>query len=279
MGRASFDSRNREKGFDFVAPLYSRHKYDGTITNSIVYPLTRALYGKKIRQPIGGEFGFSGSLAEFYMNQDVWNTQVARFGIDIWMTTEAVANNFKICQTFLGAKIHDPKDPASSLSDMLTQVVTTLFDLTERHSGVWKGIEGSYDMPTFGFKYHVGLEPVKVSVEKMLDIFRIGAKEFSGIWTDVMGVGDFKEVESLSAIPGPSFRFPSWMWTRVVYDYALAYHRKIDVSRAPHQVACPVVPRTGQPRSSWRSMTGTSRARRRRSRSCVLSSRTRRAIS
>ena len=43
-----------KKGFDFVAPLYNRHKYDGTITNSIVYPMTRALYGHSIRHPIGG---------------------------------------------------------------------------------------------------------------------------------------------------------------------------------------------------------------------------------
>ena len=46
-------------GFDFVAPYYQRHKYDGTITNSIVYPLTRMLYGLSVRQPIGGEFGVS----------------------------------------------------------------------------------------------------------------------------------------------------------------------------------------------------------------------------
>ena len=43
-------------GYDFVAPLYARYKYDGTITNAIAYPLTRALYGARIRQPIGGEF-------------------------------------------------------------------------------------------------------------------------------------------------------------------------------------------------------------------------------
>src|SRR5688572_5810380 len=46
-------------GYDFVAPYYHRHKYDGTITNSIVYPITRALYGLQVRQPIGGEFGVS----------------------------------------------------------------------------------------------------------------------------------------------------------------------------------------------------------------------------
>ena len=47
-------------GYDFVAPLYARYKYDGTITNTVTYPLTRALYGHRIRQPIGGDFGVSG---------------------------------------------------------------------------------------------------------------------------------------------------------------------------------------------------------------------------
>src|SRR3990170_4788075 len=41
-------------GFDYVTPLYARHKFDGTITNTVTYPLTRALYGLRIRQPIGG---------------------------------------------------------------------------------------------------------------------------------------------------------------------------------------------------------------------------------
>ena len=58
---------------------------------------------------------------------------MARFGIDIWMTTEAIANNFKVCQTFLGAKIHDPKDPGADLADMLLQVIVSLFNLTEKH--------------------------------------------------------------------------------------------------------------------------------------------------
>ena len=66
------------EGFDYVTPLYRRHKYDGTITNHIVYPLTRALYGCRVRQPIGGDFGFSGQLASHYLTHDVWHTNVAR---------------------------------------------------------------------------------------------------------------------------------------------------------------------------------------------------------
>ena len=166
-----------EEGFDYVAPLYQRHKYDGTITNSIVYPLTRALYGKRVRQPIGGDFGFSGRLAKFYLSEDVWETDVARYGIDIWMTTTAIANDFKICQAYLGAKIHDPKDPGADLSAMLYQVVGSTFDLMETYFDVWKGIADSRTVPTFGFHYDVGLEPVSVNLERMIDRFCLGVQE------------------------------------------------------------------------------------------------------
>ena len=215
-----------KEGFDFVAPFYSRHKYDGTITNSIVYPMTRALYGKRIRQPIGGEFGFSGRLAEFFLGQNVWESHVARFGIDIWMITEAIANDFKVCQTFLGAKIHDPKDPGADLSDMLVQVVVTLFNLAEKHYDKWKDVKGSGDVPTFGFRYHVGLEPVRVNIERMLDIFRTGIRDLGPIWLKILGSGDFGEIEGIGKLSGKAFRFPPGLWTGVVYDYAIAYHRR-----------------------------------------------------
>jgi len=215
-----------ENGFDYVAPLYHRHKYDGTITNSIVYPLTRALYGKSVRQPIGGDFGFSGSLAKFYLTKDVWNTDIARYGIDIWMTTEAIANNFKIAQSFLGAKIHDPKDPGSDLSAMLAQVTGSAFGLMEAYRDAWKQVKGSEAVPTFGFQYMVGLEHVKVDVNRMLTLFREGVKGLREIWLSVLGAGDLGEVEALANRPDREFRFPLQLWTRIVYDYALAYHKR-----------------------------------------------------
>lgn len=211
---------------EYVAPLYHRHKYDGTITNSIVYPLTRALYGKRVRQPIGGDFGFSGRLASFFLDKDVWETDVARYGIDIWMTTTALANGFSVAQSFLGAKIHDAKDPGADLSAMLLQVVGATFGLMETYETVWRGVKGSEPVPTFGFEYTVGLEHLQVNVERMLSIFREGARNLRTIWLDVLGAGDFGQVESLGAQGDAEFRFPPSLWTRVIYDYAAAFHRK-----------------------------------------------------
>ncbi len=215
-----------DEEFDFVAPQYHRHKYDGTITNSIIYPLTRALYGKRLRQPIGGDFGFSGRLARHYLGKDVWQTDIARYGIDIWMTSEALANGFRTAQAFLGAKIHDAKDPGADLSSMLVQVVGSAFSLMADYHDVWKGVQGSESVPQFGFQYTVGLENVNVDVGRMLAVFRDGVRELEAIWQAVLGRGDLDALAVLAAVPGSQFRFPPSLWTRIIYDYALAYRKK-----------------------------------------------------
>lgn len=217
-------------GFDFVAPMYKRHKYDGTITNNIVYPMTSALYGKKVRQPIGGDFGFSGRLASFYLEKNVWHTDVARFGIDIWMTTTAIANGFKVCQSYLGAKIHDPKDPGADLSAMLFQVVSALLDLTEEYEGVWKDVEGTEDVPLFGFQYEVGLEPVAVNVDRMIEKFRLGVEELVPIWREFLSQDVMDLLQELARSPKSGFGFQDELWAKALYEFALKYHRK-DLNR------------------------------------------------
>ncbi|MFH1671816.1 MAG: glycosyl transferase family 2, partial [Pseudomonadota bacterium] len=199
----------------------------GTITNSIVYPLTRALYGKSIRQPIGGDFGFSGKLASFYLTKDVWETDVARFGIDIWMTTTAVANSFKICQAYLGAKIHDAKDPGSDLSAMLHQVVSSVFKLMEEYAGVWQNVSKSEPVRTFGFVYSVGLEPIHVNLDNMIEKFRIGVRDLDVLYRSFLPDELLSILHQLAEKPKELFSFPDRDWVWVIFHFALACHRRV----------------------------------------------------
>jgi glycosyltransferase involved in cell wall biosynthesis len=213
--------------YDFVGPLYHRHKYDGTITNSIVYPVTRALYGTRVRQPIGGDFGLSGRLAAHYVAQDVWSTDVARFGIDIWMTTTAITGSFRVCQSFLGAKIHDVKDPGVDLSAMLVQVVSSVLSLMEGNETLWRSVTETRPVPTFGMEYAVGLEPIQVNVERMVGIFRTAANELGNVWERVLHPETFRAVRGLAALPTPEFRYPGPLWVRTIWDIAAAYHATV----------------------------------------------------
>ena len=216
-----------DEGYDYVAPYYLRHKYDGTITNSLAYPLTRALYGQRIRQPIGGEFGFSGAVAAHYLDQHVWESEVARFGIDIWMTTEAIASGARVCQSFLGAKIHNPKDPAADLSAMLMQVMGALFALMEKHEVLWSRQEGSQPVPLFGFPYEVGVEPVHVNVEKMVSYYRQGLVDLEPIWRQILTGDTFSQLRDLQGTSGAECRIPDELWVQVVYDAATAHRKRI----------------------------------------------------
>ena len=214
-----------EEGFDYVVPLYARHKFDGTITNNIVYPLTRTLYGHRVRQPIGGDFGFSGELAKLYLKKDVWETDVARFGIDIWMTTLAIAEGYKVCQSYLGAKIHDAKDPGSDLGPMFTQVVSSVYGLMEEYGNLWKEIKESQPVPTFGFHYEVGLEPVHVNVERMIGNFRLGVRDLVEIWRKALVPETVRGLESIGRLSNEAYSFPEDLWVRSIYDFAIAYHK------------------------------------------------------
>lgn len=216
-----------EEGYEYVAPYYLRHKYDGTITNSIVYPLTRALYGPRIRQPIGGDFGFAGRLAEHYLDKHVWESEVARFGIDIWMTTEAIASGARVCQSFLGAKIHNPKDPAADLSAMLVQVLGAVFALMEEHQSIWSGVQETRPVPLFGFQYEVGVEPVNVNVERMVASFRQGLTDLDQLWRQMLTPETFEELRPLAECPLQAFALSDDLWARVVIDAAVAYHGRV----------------------------------------------------
>jgi len=213
--------------FDYVTPYYLRHKFDGTITNSIVHPLTRALYGKRIRQPIGGDFGFSGTLASFFLSQDVWESDVARFGIDIWMTTVAICEGFRVCQTFLGAKIHDPKDPGTDLGAMLSQVVGSLFDLMETYHFRWKVIADSEAVPLFGFQFETGVDSVSVNVERMVNYFTHGLSDLSNIWALLLSTKNMRGLRMIGNGGHGRFHFPDELWVGVIYDLALSYHKRV----------------------------------------------------
>ncbi len=236
-------------GFDFVTPQYARHKYDGTITNTVTYPLTRALYGRRIRQPIGGDFGVSGDLVRHYLAQEDWTPDVSRFGIDIWMTTHALIGGFAVCETRLGAKIHDPKDPSGDLGPMFRQVVGTILGLAGRHPDAWLEIRGSHETPAYGFERWVEPTPLRVNTLRLLSEFEAGRVLLADTWQEMLAPEHAAAAEVLAVEAGKlaeqaarrlgiggtesgsngvgtdemseavgGFHFPDELWAGIIYD-------------------------------------------------------------
>ena len=212
--------------YDFVAPYYKRYKYDGTITNHIVYNLTRALYGYRVRQPIGGDFACSPALVKSYLDHDVWETDVGKFGIDIWMTTTAMVKKCKVCQAHLGVKIHDEKDPAESLGPMFRQVVATLFLLMEQNYDIWKEVKRSQPVPIIGTEPNVEPKPFEVNVGRLLEDFQLGINHFGPLWESIFGSGKFAELKKFASVSDAKALHMSMdFWVELLFDCAITFHR------------------------------------------------------
>jgi glucosylglycerate synthase len=213
-----------DKDYEFVAPVYSRYKYDGTITNHVVYNLTRALYGKRIRQPIGGDFGLSRGTISAYLKQNVWMTDVARFGIDIWMTTTAITQGFRVCQSNLGVKVHDPKDPGAALGPMFRQVVWTLFTLMEQHAAIWKTVGASEPVDTFGQDEFAEPEAIAINLDLLLYNYRQGFQHFGTLWKEILSADSFEVLRALADAKGKDFFMPAESWAKILYEVAATFH-------------------------------------------------------
>jgi len=212
--------------FSFVAPLYVRHKYDGTITNGIAYPLSRALYGRRVRQPIGGDFGFGGDLAKVYLKSPIWDESIANFGIDIWMTTLALNQEIQVCQSFMGRpKIHRPKDPGADLGPMFRQVVGTIFFMMKHFKSFWVNVKYSKPTSIYGFGLGDVEMPPKVEVDtgKLFQKFHDGFDQYTEVWEKVLSKDVYKKLLEMKDMKERVFTFPTDLWARILYDLAIGY--------------------------------------------------------
>ncbi len=207
-----------KKGYDFVTPIYARHEYDGSITNHIVYPLIYGLLGYNIRQPIGGDFAMSGRLVEYLLRQR-WIKTTKQYGIDVFLTLNAVLGGFKISQANLGAKIHKPSAP--KLGPMFSQVSTTLFNKLVEGRHDWQKPVKIKRVPVFYQKK--GIKPQDLSIDykaikaTALYLFSINRNYLR----KYLALENF---QALSRLYGhKKMDIDNELWSRLVYDMLYAF--------------------------------------------------------
>lgn len=95
------------QNYDYTVPVYTRNRFEANITNHFAYPLILANYGIELRQPLGGEFGYSASFCRYLLKQPKY-LKTFGYGIDIFISCSALAGGFKIKEINLNKKIHAP---------------------------------------------------------------------------------------------------------------------------------------------------------------------------
>lgn len=218
-----------EGTFDLAMPLYTTQPFDDLVNKSILYPLTRALYGYRVRNPLGNELQMSARLLPA-ISAENGRDSTRQQGRLPWPATVAAGRNLKICQVQLGSRRPQTADGVE-LSDALAQLASPLFLDMEDNATFWQRVRGSHDVPTFGNPESPGATADPVDVRPMLDAFQLGVRNLREVWSLILPPVTLLELKKLSLQTQDHFHMPDALWTRIVYDFSLA-HRLRNIHRA-----------------------------------------------
>ncbi len=207
-------------GFDCVFPAYRREKLDGMLTTAIVYPLTRALYGRRLRQPAGGEVALSLGLARTLLADSDWRRDPAHAGSDAWLVAKVLSRGGRVCQAWLGRWPGTAAVPENA-SHALARIVGPVFQEMERHSDLWQRLEGSQAVPSVGDEGTVADGPVRAEIAPLAAALALGLRELPQVWGLVLPPAALFALRRAAA--AEPLRIRDDLWARIVYDFAVAH--------------------------------------------------------
>jgi len=208
---------------DLVEPIYRRHPFHGGLVHGIVYPLFRALYGRPVRYPLGGDFACSRATIEAVVDDPVWETDQAQLGIDWWLSATAIGRGLRVGQAYLGDRADERT--GLDLSAVLTQVLGVGFSEMERRGASWHRVRETRDLPRFGEPPPTPAPP-DVDAAALAESFRLGARTLEDVWAEVLPPLAILQWRRLAAARGVP-RVDDALWARTIYDFAIGHRLRV----------------------------------------------------
>ena len=215
----------RDQQHDYVAPVYRRHPLEGPLVTQLVRPLMRAAYGWQIREPVAPEFGCSSRFVSHCLEQEVWDSELARVGIDLWVTAEALAGGFRCCQAGLGPRPAGP--PRTPFSELFEQVVESAFDCLERHGSYWPGRNGSEPLLLASPPPSLAVEAPAVDGGRLTQAFVKDLQYLHSVLEQILSKETLTELERIADTQGALLVYPDALWVSTVYEFLLAYRNGV----------------------------------------------------
>lgn len=215
-----------ESKFDLVVPSYARSRFDGLVTSGILYPLVSSLYGKRVRWPFAGDFGFSARLVDRFLVPAPPSLAAGRRGTLVWVVTEAICDEFQICQAHVAARVRAPKD-TPDVSAVLSNVLGPLFLDMERRAASWQRIRNSHPVASLGEFVAVAETGGDVDVGPIIESFQFAFQNLQEVWALVLPPATLLELKRLTRFAPDRFRMPDDLWARIIYDFALAHRLRV----------------------------------------------------
>ena len=219
---------------DLVMPRYQWPLPDGGLSDLIFYPLTRALWGCSLRQPGAGDCALSGPLAQALVEYDVWETEAAAAGFEVWLSSVALTEGpdetpgkrWRVGQVDLGEKCYAQRTTPNHFPVVFRQAVGTLLRQIHQRRAIWQSMPPIRPTPTFPGPPASPAEPVPIQdVTPLIDALILGWTEYRGLWQRILTPTNLSMIETVALQPAESLAFPPELWAHVMFDFAVVYNK------------------------------------------------------
>lgn len=214
---------------DLVMARYDQGPFDGLVNTSILAPLTRALYGKRVQFPLAADFAVSPRMAA-RLAISAHSAHNATGGLTVlWPGTVAAGIDAQVMEVPL-AITHAAPAGDVDLSTVIGQLVGSVFAEMETHAPLWQRVRGSQPVEPVSAHATAAATPflatdeaVGIDTASMLNSFALGARSLQDVWGLILPPVTMLDLKRLSRMDAVSFRMPDELWVRVIYDFALSY--------------------------------------------------------
>lgn len=215
---------------DLAIPLYGRRRFEGLLNSSVIAPLIRSLYGKRIHNPMGPDFGVSRRLFQRILGSE----RSARSGGNGFhplasLSPAALCDNMSIVEVNFGTRAYPPPD-WSNTSSLVAEALGPVFLDMERNASCWQRARSSAPVRAVGDRVSFNDEAPSIDTRRLIESFELGNRELQEIWGLVLPPSSLLELRKVSRLAPDQFRIPDELWVRIVYDFALA-HRLRTINR------------------------------------------------
>jgi hypothetical protein len=211
---------------EFVTPIFARHPLDAPLVTQLVRPVMRAVYGPLVYEPLAVEFGCSARFATERLADPVWDGELGRTGIDVWLTAAALAGRLTIDQPVLGSRTVEPGGARPSLPELFQQVMGALLMCLELHEPSWlEREEVSPECRSLLAGDHAA--PPAVDVDRLIEAFARDARSLLPVVERIVTPQTLAGIAALVEMDAARFVYPDELWVTTVYDFAAGYHRTV----------------------------------------------------
>src|SRR6185437_7129410 len=213
---------------DLIMPVYPHGKYDGLITKALLSPLSRALFGRRVRFPLAFDFcAGAKALAILTGHSSSHNGNGSHL---MWPANAVAMRGGQIGQAAVNVQ-HSIQTGDLELSAILAELAGSLFQEIETNAADWQRVRGSQPVSRYGGEFVLKHDAQPVDPRPMVESFVLGSRNLEEVWRLVLPPTTMLELRRLARMSAEQFRITDALWARIVYDFALA-HRMRRVSRS-----------------------------------------------